>query len=472
MPPRAGRALFNPQRIGTAIAVCTVLSLTATASAQSDILLAAGSASAQAGGWSVVSDSGAFQGAKIRHPDSSAAKVLTAAASPTDYFELTFSVIAGVPYHLWVHGRADGDDWDNDSVYVQFSGSVTASGVEIFRIGTDSATTVNLEECKGCGLKKRWAWQDNGWGRGVLGPHIYFAESGTQTLRVQTREDGLSIDQILLSPSNYLTSRPAPLPVPPDGEAGGPGETIVQLKVLHWNIHHGVGTDGDYDIDRLATWIAETGAHVVSLNEVERYTGWGNEDQPARFASLLQLKTGQTWHYNFAQRDGNEKGQGNLLLTTFAIESDDDYELSHSRSVARIAIIVNGIRVNLWSTHLDAESDARRSTQIRELTAWADNYAEQRIVLGDFNASSGTDGIALMKAGYADAWAVAQSLNVDVAYPGNSAGNTRRSRIDYAFYSKQAFRLKLKKMQVFDTRDSQGVMPSDHRPLLATFEVK
>ena len=103
---------------------------------------------------------------------------------------------------------------------------------------------------------------------------------------------------------------------------------------------------------------------MVSLNEVEKYTGWGNEDQPARFAALLKSKTGKTWYYNFAQRDGGTKGQGNLMLTTYEIESDDDYELSYSRSVARIAIIVNGIRVNLYSTHLDADSSSRRSTQI------------------------------------------------------------------------------------------------------------
>src|SRR5215204_4209234 len=113
MPQLAGHVLSSSTRTRTAIAVCTVLSLAATPSAQSDIVLAAGSPSAQVGGWSVASDSRAFQGAKIRHPDSSAAKVLTGAASPTDYFELTFSAIAGVPYHLWVHGRADGDDWDN-----------------------------------------------------------------------------------------------------------------------------------------------------------------------------------------------------------------------------------------------------------------------------------------------------------------------------------------------------------------------
>ena len=152
--------------------------------------------------------------------------------------------------------------------------------------------------------------------------------------------------------------------------------------------------------------------------------------------------------------------------------SDDDYELSYSRSVARIAVIVNGIRVTLYSTHLDADSSSRRSTQMKELKAWADNYAEQRIILGDFNAWPGATEIDLMTAAYLDSWAVAQSLDIDVAYSGNTAGNTRNSRIDYAFYSKGATKMKLKKAQVFDTRDSSGVMPSDHRPLMATYEVK
>ncbi|HEX8087692.1 MAG TPA: endonuclease/exonuclease/phosphatase family protein, partial [Blastocatellia bacterium] len=54
-------------------------------------------------------------------------------------------------------------------------------------------------------------WQDNGWGVGVMGPVIYFASTGTQTLRVQAREDGLSIDQIVLSSQAYLGSSPGSL---------------------------------------------------------------------------------------------------------------------------------------------------------------------------------------------------------------------------------------------------------------------
>ena len=469
-------SLVSIKRTRTVIATLAsaVLMLAANASAQSDIVLKASSPSAKAGKWTVQTDSSAYGGAKIRHPDADAAKIETAVASPANYFELTFTATAGIPYHLWVHGRADGDDPYNDSVFVQFSGSVNSSRGAVYRIGTTSATEVNLEPCKGCGLSG-WKWQDNGYGWGVYGPNIYFATTGTQKLRVQTREDGMSIDQILLSPSKYLNSKPAEISTSSSSDSitSSTSTSGTLLKVMDWNIHHGIGTDGKYDINRIADWIVRTGANVVSLNEVERYVGgYGNEDQPARFASMLKSKTGKTWYYKFAQRDGNTNGQGNLLLTTFAIESRDGYELSYSRSVARIAVIVNGIRVNLYSTHLDADSSSRRATQMKELKAWADNYPEQRVIAGDFNAWPGATEISNMTSSYYDAWAMAVSLNVDVAYSGNTAGNTRNSRIDYIFHSKGATRLKLRRVQVYDVRNSSGVMPSDHRPLMATYEVR
>ena len=55
---------------------------------------------------------------------------------------------------------------------------------------------------------------------------------------------------------------------------------------------------------------------------------------------------------------------------------------------------------------------------------------------------------------------------------GQRAGNTRNSRIDYIWLLEGASRLKLKRSKVFDVRNSSGVMPSDHRPLMATYEVK
>ena len=142
-----------------------------------------------------------------RHPDANGAKLSAPLAQPTHYFELAFTAQAGTPYRLWVRSRADKNYWGNDSAFVQFDGAVTASGAPAFRIGTTSATPVNLEECSGCGLSG-WGWEDNGWGRGVLGPPIVFQTSGPQRLRIQSREDGLSIDQVVLSPERYLTNAP------------------------------------------------------------------------------------------------------------------------------------------------------------------------------------------------------------------------------------------------------------------------
>ena len=168
------------------------------------------SEAAVAGRWVNEADSTAAGGARIRHPDRAAAKLTAALAQPVNYFELTFDAAAGVPYRLWIRGKADRNYWGNDSVFVQFDNSVSASGAAQFRIGTAAAAEINLEDCSGCGLAG-WGWQDNGWGAGVMGPLIRFSQGGSQRIRVQTREDGLAIDQVVLSPGRYLNVPPGPL---------------------------------------------------------------------------------------------------------------------------------------------------------------------------------------------------------------------------------------------------------------------
>jgi len=95
-------------------------------------------------------------------------------------------------------------------VMVQFSGSLDTTGSAKYRIGTISAYDVNLEDCSGCG-ESGWGWQDNGYGLNVMGPNVTFAQSGAQTIRVQIKEDGFSIDQIVLSAGTYLTTSPGAL---------------------------------------------------------------------------------------------------------------------------------------------------------------------------------------------------------------------------------------------------------------------
>jgi hypothetical protein len=161
----------------------------------------------RAGNYIVVSDASAAGGALLHNPDAGAAKLSAPLASPGNYFELQFTAQAGIAYRLWIRGRAQDDNPFNDSIYVQFNDSTDGQGNATNRIGTTSAEVINLEDCFACGLSG-WGWQDNGWGVGVLGPTIFFANSGTHTIRIHYREDGLSIDQIVLSPKNYLTTAP------------------------------------------------------------------------------------------------------------------------------------------------------------------------------------------------------------------------------------------------------------------------
>jgi hypothetical protein len=67
---------------------------------------------------------------------------------------------------------------------------------------------VSLEDRAGAGMSG-WGWNDNGWAG--MGPPVYFATSGQQRMRVQVREDGLSIDQIVISPGTYLARSPGAL---------------------------------------------------------------------------------------------------------------------------------------------------------------------------------------------------------------------------------------------------------------------
>jgi hypothetical protein len=178
--------------------------------AGAEVVLHAWRAPTIMGNWQVVTDPTAAGGARLTSMDMGGSKIGAVHQAPVDYFEMTFTAEAGRPYRLWIRGFASGDSSVNDSVHVQFSGSLDVNGLPVFRIGTTAATQVNLEDCVGCGLSG-WGWQDNGFGANVLGPVIYFAKTGPQRIRIQTREDGFSIDQIVLSPSAYLTNAPGAL---------------------------------------------------------------------------------------------------------------------------------------------------------------------------------------------------------------------------------------------------------------------
>ena len=89
------------------------------------------------------------------------------------------------------------------------------------------------------------------------------------------------------------------------------------------------------------------------------------------------------------------------------------------------------------------------------------------------NAWPDQSSIAEYNKTYKDSWSVATSKGTAYQYSGLSPdGATKKGRIDYIFYSKTASNLVVIDSRVYDTRDSSGVMASDHRPVVTTFEVR
>lgn len=159
------------------------------------------------GNWRIEPDDAAASGRRFWYPDAGAPKVNAPAAAPAGYVDLGFAADPTQTYKLWVRLKADRNYWGNDSVWVQFTGAVDTSG-QTYEIGTTSGLAINLEECSGCGISG-WGWEDDGWGAvNRNGTLLRFPEGGIQRVRIQVREDGVSVDQIVLSAVNYLTARP------------------------------------------------------------------------------------------------------------------------------------------------------------------------------------------------------------------------------------------------------------------------
>src|SRR5262245_18422259 len=174
--------------------------------APGDIVLYAADAVVIQRHWTRAADPSAADGQVLATPDAGWSNTTAALAAPVQFVDIPFSASANTTYRVWVRMRADGNSKYNDSIFVQFSDALDTAGRPAYRIGTPDGLVVNLQSCNGCALSG-WGWLDGAYW--LQQPSaIKFQGSGSHTLRVQTREDGLQIDQIVLSPNAYLYRPP------------------------------------------------------------------------------------------------------------------------------------------------------------------------------------------------------------------------------------------------------------------------
>jgi hypothetical protein len=159
--------------------------------------------------WTTQGDSTAAGGQMMSTPDNGLANAGAPLASPTDYVEATFAAPAATSYTVWLRLRGLNNNKYNDSVWVQFS-DASAGGSAAYPINSTSGLLVNLaSESAGTSLNG-WGWQNTAYWLSQA-TTVTFAASGSHVIRIQVREDGAQIDQVVLSPSRYLSHAPGPV---------------------------------------------------------------------------------------------------------------------------------------------------------------------------------------------------------------------------------------------------------------------
>jgi regulation of enolase protein 1 (concanavalin A-like superfamily) len=178
--------------------------------ASTEIVLYASDLAATAlhGSWVKANDSTAAAGVVATTTDAGWSTTGAPLAQPADYVDVTFNAQAGTPYALWMRVRASANSKYNDSVWVQFS-DARANGAAVYPLNGTAGLMVNLENCSGCGVAG-WGWQNTAYWLSQA-TTVTFATTGTHTMRIQVREDGVQIDQIVLSAAKYLSAAPGGL---------------------------------------------------------------------------------------------------------------------------------------------------------------------------------------------------------------------------------------------------------------------
>jgi endonuclease/exonuclease/phosphatase family metal-dependent hydrolase len=165
-----------------------------------------------------------------------------------------------------------------------------------------------------------------------------------------------------------------------------------RLRVLTYNIHHGEGVDGRFDLERIAGVISKRRPDLVALQEVDVKTRRsGGVDQAAELARLtgMNVSFGKAIDYQ-----GGEYGQA--VLSRFPIHQFRTHRLpGEPQTEQRIAVEAvvyawpSGPAVRFIGTHLhhlpDESNRVRQAEEINRLFA-SDGDEMPAILCGDFNA--------------------------------------------------------------------------------------
>ena len=242
-----------------------------------------------------------------------------------------------------------------------------------------------------------------------------------------------------------------------------PAEAAL-LRVMTYNIHHGVGNDNALNLNRIASVILAANADIVSLQEVDHgVPRSGNVQQVNRLAEL----TGMVGYFGKTRNlDGGAYGNGVLVKPGIHVVSTVNRALPNPDNVEARAILELNLSIDsnpattefkFFATHLAHNSSAGRIESVSYINNLASTSSVPSILAGDFNFRP--DSVAYNS--LMNQW-------TDVTNIANS-GKNRDNQIDY-IVTRSAAQWNVVTRSQFIVNSTTNVA-SDHHPLLAVLEL-
>ena len=156
----------------------------------------------------------------------------------------------------------------------------------------------------------------------------------------------------------------------------------MRSVVATYNIHRAVGRDGASDPERVADVLAEIGAHVTALQEVQRGAAGRDLVQLVCDRLAAEAVSGVT----MLRRDAE---YGNVLLTRYPVLAVDRIDLSvpphEPRGALDVVLDCGGWRLRILATHLGLRPYERRRQVRRLLSALDQGEDLPTVLMGDLN---------------------------------------------------------------------------------------
>ncbi len=234
-----------------------------------------------------------------------------------------------------------------------------------------------------------------------------------------------------------------------------------ELRILTYNVHSCVGTDRQLDPIRIADVIAQSGADIIALQELDvGRKRTGGVDQAHRVATLLNMEA-----YFHPALHVQEEKYGDAILTalpTRLMKAGPLPSVGETRGAIWTQVDAGGRKLNVLNTHLGLRN-IDRTKQVRTLLSdeWIgseDFQAAPSIICGDLNARPSSPAYRMLAGQFRDA-----QLRVTERPRPTFPSRFPLLRIDHVFLSQD---LEVTTASVISTPLTKRA--SDHLPLLIT----